>query len=92
MTPSHDVGNVAGTVPVSDWADAVGVRVVRGAPSDDEVVALIAGLATMTAGVPEPEEVSRPRNRWRDPARTIGLSPIGRKGGRGPDEWRWSTR
>lgn len=70
-----------------------GVRILSGQPTEDEVVALIAGLAAAALAVePEPEEVTRPRVRWRDPGRGLRLSPLGRKGGRGPDEWRWSLR
>lgn len=68
-----------------------GVKIVRGDPSEDEIVALIAGLAAMTPA-PEPDDVARARVRWRDPGRGLRMSPLGRKGGRGPDEWRWSLR
>ncbi|SNT17243.1 Acyl-CoA carboxylase epsilon subunit [Micrococcales bacterium KH10] len=72
------------------WA---GMRILRGDPTEDEIVALIAGLAaTAPQPTPDPEEVSRPRERWRDPGRGLRMSPLGRKGGRGPDEWRWSLR
>jgi len=69
-----------------------GVRIVKGSPTDSELVALIAGLATVAAQPPESEDQVRRRVRWRDPARQLGTSPLGRAGGRGDDEWRWSLR
>jgi len=69
-----------------------GVRIVKGSPTETEVVALIAGLASVAATLPETEDAVRRRVRWRDPARLLGMSPLGRAGGRGEDEWRWSLR
>ncbi|GAA2245497.1 hypothetical protein GCM10010401_18630 [Rarobacter faecitabidus] len=68
-----------------------GLRIVRGEPTDVEIVALIAGLA---AAVPAEEDdpLTRARERWRDPGRGLRMSPLGRQGGRGHDEWRWSLR
>lgn len=66
------------------------VRVVRGAPDDDELAALVAGLA---ASAPSDENHHEPlaedwtqRRRWREGARSLTdpLTP-------GPDAWRWST-
>jgi hypothetical protein len=70
------------------------VRVVRGAPDDVELAALVAGLAAgaQTADdgaahqVADPAPVVHARRRWRDAAHRLSdrLSP-------GPDAWRWST-
>lgn len=70
------------------------VRVVRGAPDEDELAALVAGLAAGTpatvsgAGVPEAEPVHavRARRRWREAAQRLSdpWAP-------GPDAWRWSA-
>jgi hypothetical protein len=65
------------------------VRVVRGAPDDVELAALVAGLA---AGAVEHDHHAvdrstaevRTRRRWRDAAQLADpLAP-------GPDSWRWS--
>ncbi|EYR63429.1 hypothetical protein N866_00795 [Actinotalea ferrariae CF5-4] len=71
------------------------VRVVRGAPDDVELAALVAGLAAGArtaqdddAAHPatEPAPAVHARRRWRDAADRLSdrLSP-------GPDAWRWST-
>ena len=66
------------------------VRVVRGAPDDDELAALVAGLAASTPPEEHPHEALTEswteRRRWREGARTLTnpLTP-------GPDAWRWST-
>ena len=66
------------------------VRVVRGEPDDDELAALVAGLAASTpAGEHHHEtlaEVGTERRRWREGARALTdpLTP-------GPDAWRWSS-
>lgn len=70
------------------------VRVVRGAPDDVELAALVAGLAAGAQSAqddaaplaPEPTPSAHARRRWRDSAHRLSdrLSP-------GPDAWRWST-
>ncbi|MBC7292051.1 MAG: acyl-CoA carboxylase subunit epsilon [Actinotalea sp.] len=70
------------------------VRVVRGAPDDLELAALVAGLAAGAQaadhGAPHPHTDPAPavhaRRRWRDGAHRLSdrLTP-------GPDAWRWST-
>lgn len=63
------------------------VRVVRGAPDDVELAALVAGLvaAASEAGTPE----TTPRSAWTDRARVLrgSVAP-----GAAPDAWRWSLR
>jgi hypothetical protein len=71
------------------------VRVVRGAPDDDELAALVAGLAAGSAlagaGVGPSGRADltaqQARRRWRDAAQHLAdpLRP-------GPDAWRWSAR
>lgn len=67
--------------------DLPGVRVIRGAPDDLELVALVAGLAsTTTDDAPEDAPASTPvwgRDRGIRGARPYGLDS---------DAWRWSTR
>lgn len=67
------------------------VRVVRGAPDDDELAALVAGLAAGATGHEDndaertPADV-RTRRRWRGAAGPLcdRLTP-------GEDAWRWSA-
>jgi len=60
------------------------LRIVRGEPTDAEVVALVTALTAASAAPPVPE---RPRSRWADRAAQLRtpLSP-------GPDAWRAATR
>ncbi|WP_225753877.1 acyl-CoA carboxylase epsilon subunit [Actinotalea sp. Marseille-Q4924] len=70
------------------------VRVVRGAPDDVELAALVAGLAAGAQSADDdaahlaadPTPSVQARRRWRDAANRLSdrLSP-------GPDAWRWST-
>ncbi|GGM25413.1 acyl-CoA carboxylase epsilon subunit [Promicromonospora citrea] len=74
------------------------VRVVRGRPDDVEVAALVAGLAAVAAGGPEPEDAA-PLDEWTNRARSLrGNAPAtaksfgGRAGRHNADAWRWSLR
>ncbi|HWS58664.1 MAG TPA: acyl-CoA carboxylase epsilon subunit, partial [Actinotalea sp.] len=71
------------------------VRVVRGAPDDDELAALVAGLAAGSAGHDPAHTATHDgsattlaaaRRRWMDAAQHLAdpLRP-------GPDAWRWSA-
>jgi hypothetical protein len=67
------------------------VRVVRGAPDDVELAALVAGLAAGTTPhehhpVERVTAEGRARRRWRDAAQPLRdpLAP-------GADTWRWSA-
>lgn len=63
------------------------VRIVRGAPDDDEVAALIASLAA--AQQADDESVApAPRSAWRRGAHRGGA----REFARAADDWRWSLR
>ncbi len=62
------------------------VRIVRGTPDDDEVAALIAGLAAAQQPDAEPTAPA-PRSAWRR-----GTTRAGESFGRTPDCWRWSVR
>ena len=62
------------------------VRIVRGTPDEDEVAALIAGLAAAQQDDVEPAAPA-PRSAWR---RGTGRSGDGF--GRTGDDWRWSLR
>lgn len=71
------------------------VRVVRGAPDEDELAALVAGLAAGTvlaAGDLRPPDAAeatarRARHRWREAAQHLAGPTVP-----GPDAWRWSSR
>ncbi|MBO3089055.1 acyl-CoA carboxylase subunit epsilon [Cellulomonas dongxiuzhuiae] len=69
------------------------VHVVRGAPDDDELAALVAGLVATAAGHgPQDEDTDAParaaRARWMAPGRLRGAAVPAH----GPDAWRWSLR
>ncbi|MCC2322840.1 acyl-CoA carboxylase epsilon subunit [Cellulomonas xiejunii] len=68
------------------------VHVVRGAPDDDELAALVAGLVAAAGRAPQDEDTDAParaaRARWVAPGRLRGTAPASR----GPDAWRWSLR
>ena len=66
------------------------VQVVRGAPDDAELAALVAGLAAAAAGGQE-EDPATPTSAWMDRSRTLR----GRRQrflGRGDSAWRHSLR
>lgn len=69
------------------------VQVVRGAPDEHELAALVAGLVAAAAShAPQeeaPDDQARAaRARWVAPGRLRGTTlPT-----RGPDAWRWSLR
>ena len=69
------------------------VRVLRGAPDDVELAALVAGIAAgrrpegPTGDHDRTRREAAAQRRWRDGARPLSdpLAP-------GPDAWRWSAR
>lgn len=65
------------------------VRVVRGAPDDIELAALVAGLAAASARSDDSDEPAT-RSMWRDRARAMRGDPV--RAAPGPDTWRWSLR
>ncbi|PFG42537.1 acyl-CoA carboxylase epsilon subunit-like protein [Isoptericola jiangsuensis] len=74
------------------------VRVVRGAPDDVEVAALVAGLAAVSARDDLPDDVA-PVEEWTNRARNLrgngaatARSFGGRSGRHNMDSWRWSLR
>lgn len=62
------------------------VRVVRGAPDDVELAALVAGLLA-TGADPAPEAAATSTGGWADRSRLLRGAGAPR---RGPDAWRWS--
>lgn len=76
----------ASSTGVPAHASPADVRVVRGAPDDMELAALVAGLVAAASGTSLPEEPRR--SAWSDRSRTLSggrLSPSA-------DAWRWSLR
>jgi hypothetical protein len=73
------------------------VRVVKGAPDELEVAALVAGLAGLSAVGHEPDDVA-PVDEWTNRVRGVrGNSGTaknfgGRVGRHNADAWRWSLR
>ncbi|QAY62058.1 hypothetical protein ET495_00755 [Xylanimonas allomyrinae] len=75
------------------------VRIVRGAPDEVEVAALVAGLAAVAAASGMPDDAA-PIEEWTNRARTLqgrtaGVTASsfgGREGRHHADAWRWSLR
>ena len=67
---------------------AAHVHVVRGAPDDVELAALVAGLAAVQ--VAEESGHDGPRSAWTD--RSAGMRGPAPRPAPGPDAWRWSLR
>jgi hypothetical protein len=65
------------------------VRVVRGAPDDAELAALVAGLAAAAAG--QDEAPATPTSAWMDRSRALTGRSQGALG-RGDTAWRHSLR
>ena len=65
------------------------VQVVRGAPDDLELAALVAGLVAASGRADDRDEPPA-RPAWSDPARTVRGRPA--HATPGPDAWRWSLR
>ncbi len=75
-----------------DFSDAAAsMRVVRGAPDDDELAALVAGMAAMASAGQDEEEPGSPTSAWMDRARTMRGIQVGVLG-RGSGAWRHSLR
>ncbi|NMR19923.1 acyl-CoA carboxylase subunit epsilon [Cellulomonas fimi] len=75
--------------PAAEASPRTHVRVVRGAPDDLELAALVAGLATAGADEPPSHTTTAPAA-WSDRGRL--LRRPGQLGDPGPDTWRWSLR
>jgi Acyl-CoA carboxylase epsilon subunit len=65
------------------------VRVVRGAPDDLELAALVAGLVAASARSDDRAEPAT-RSVWHDRARAMRGDPV--RAAPGSDAWRWSLR
>lgn len=66
---------------------AAQMRVVRGAPDDVEVAALVASLAAVASRDVEPATEAAPRSEWSRPLRAVHATRTA-----GADAWRWSLR
>lgn len=66
---------------------AAQMLVVRGAPDDVEVAALVASLAAVASRDVEPATETAPRSEWNRPLRTAQGTRTS-----GADAWRWSLR
>lgn len=70
------------------------VRVLHGAPDDDELAALVAGLVAASSQADRDADDDRERHvsatAWSD--RTRDLRGRGLAHAPGPDSWRWSMR
>ena len=63
---------------------AAHVHVVRGAPDEVELAALVAGLVAQSGN---DEEATAPQSAWSDRSRTLPRRPAPAPG---TDAWRWS--
>ena len=80
-----------GTIRESELAE-VQVQVVRGAPDDLELAALVAGLVA-AAGDAQDDAPAASHDAWTDRARAMRpRSAPGTPLAPGPDAWRWSLR
>ncbi len=80
MSFSEDVANAANSM-----------QVVRGAPDDEELAALVAGMVAMASAAEEADEPGSPTSAWMDRARTMRGVRVGVLG-RGAGAWRHSLR
>lgn len=72
-------------------ATASAMRVVRGAPDDEELAALVAGVVAMASSASEDEEPGSPTSAWMDRSRTLRGARLDVLG-RGESAWRHSLR
>ncbi len=70
---------------------AASMRVVRGAPDDEELAALLAGMVAMANAAEQDDEPGSPTSAWMDRARTMRGVQVGVLG-RGATAWRHSLR
>ncbi|UJP41264.1 acyl-CoA carboxylase subunit epsilon [Cellulomonas palmilytica] len=64
------------------------LHVVRGAPDDVELAALVAGIMAAATAAPA-DQPATPRAAWADRRRQLRPAPAPAPG---PDSWRWSLR
>jgi hypothetical protein len=72
-------------------AAASSMRVVRGTLDDDELAALVAGMAAIASAREDDDEPGAPTSAWMDRARTMRGVQVGVLG-RGSGAWRHSLR
>ncbi|SDC56780.1 Acyl-CoA carboxylase epsilon subunit [Sanguibacter gelidistatuariae] len=85
--PTARVTEISAAGPAAEIVEAAAqMRVVRGAPDDLEVAALVAGLvAVASSGAHLPDDVPAPAQ-WTRRSRPAPALPTG------GDSWRWSLR
>ena len=89
---SDDAGAAADEGELAEAAVQVQVRVVRGAPDDLELAALVAGLVA-AAGDAQDDAPAASHDAWTDRARAMRpRSAPGTPLVPGLDAWRWSLR
>jgi len=70
---------------------AAAMRVVRGAPDEEELAALVAGMVAIASRAIDDEEPGSPTSAWMDRSRTLRGARYGVLG-RGEASWRHSLR
>ena len=76
---------------MSDDASA-GLRIVRGAPDDAELAALVAGVVAVSSAAGEDQAPGAPTSAWMDRTRTMRGRRLMLPLGRGDAAWRHSLR
>jgi len=79
------------TTPDEIMSAAASMRVVRGTLDDDELVALVTGMAAMASAAEGESEPGSPTSAWMDRSRTLRGARVGVLG-RGGSAWRHSLR
>ena len=70
---------------------AAALKVVRGAPDEMELAALVAGMVAMAAAQHDAEDPGSPTSAWMDRSRTMRGARTGPLG-KGENAWRHSLR
>ncbi|WNM28062.1 acyl-CoA carboxylase subunit epsilon [Demequina capsici] len=71
---------------------AASLRVVRGAPDEAELAALVAGMVAMASAVADEDGPGAPASAWMDRTRRMQGRRLMLPLGRGDDAWRHSLR
>ena len=73
------------------FTTAAGMRIVRGAPDEAELAALVAGMVAVTS-VADDEPAGAPTSAWMDRSRSMRGRRVTFPIGRGDAAWRHSLR
>ena len=74
------------------FAQAAGLRILRGSPDDAELAALVAGMVAVAGAGDEEPEPGAPTSAWMDRSRTMRAARGGLPLAHGDSAWRHSLR